>query len=271
MPVISVGDLNIAYERFGAGSAVLMINGIGADRTAWGLQIPAVSRDFSVITFDNRDVGQTGPGNDPRPYSMRQFADDAAGFLDGIDIESAHIVGASMGGAIAQELAIAYPEKTRSLTVVCSWPRSDPWMVELMSQWDDVFRMQGRVAWARMTWLWVFTYRYYQNPDNLRALVTGAESAPNPQSLEMYLRQSEAFKRHDALDRLGQIGVPAHVICGEEDIYTPLRYSIDLANEIPGARLSVMPEVGHGMFWETIDDFNRLVVDFLLEVERKEQ
>ncbi|MGD9712602.1 MAG: alpha/beta fold hydrolase [Thermomicrobiales bacterium] len=267
MPQVKVNGLSVTYDSAGSGPPVLMINGIGADRSGWGMQIPAVSQNFRAITYDNRDVGETAWIGEPHDYAIAQFAADAAALLDALDIDRAHIVGASMGGAIAQEFAIHFPERTKSVTIVCSWPRSDPWMVELMTQWDHIFRHQGQVAWNRNSWLWVFTYRYYAEPGNLKALVQLAEQAPNPQTFEQYLRQSAAFKRHDALDRLPGISSPAHVICGEEDIYTPLRYSMEMANAIPGATLSVIPEVGHGMFWEATDAFNALIVDFLNDVE----
>ena len=145
MPRAEVGDLAIVYDVQGTGPPVLMINGIGAARNGWGLQVPVFEQGFEVITFDNRDVGETGPGTNSASYSMQQFADDAAGLLDAVGIEAVHIVGASMGGAIAQEFAIAYPDRTRSVTIVCSWPKTDPWMDELMSQWDEVFRDPGDV------------------------------------------------------------------------------------------------------------------------------
>lgn len=269
MPKASVGDLEIAYDLIGTGPPVAMINGIGSPRAGWELQAPALAQYFTVLTFDNRDVGETGGGASPEPYPMRQFAADLAGLMDAIGWSSAHIVGASMGGAIAQEFAISYPSRTRSVSIVCSWPKSDPWMVELMTQWDQVFEHQGRVAWDRTTWLWVFTERFFNaEPDPLPGLLRGSETMPFPQTFESYMRQSEAFKGHDALDRLSSIASPAHVIVGEEDIYTPLRYSLEIANAIPGATLTVIPEAGHGLFWEQTELFNRSLGNFLLDVEQ---
>jgi 3-oxoadipate enol-lactonase len=267
MPVAAVGDLEIVYDIHGDGEPVLMINGIGADRSGWGLQLPAISRDFKTVTYDNRDVGETGPGRDGAFYSVRQFADDAAGLLDHLGIETAHIVGASMGGCIAQEFAISHPARTRSTTIICSWPQVDPWLAELWEQWEHIFRAQGPVAWSRTTWLWVFTHRAYRESGFHDNLLAGAEANPRQQSLEMYLRQSHAAKTFDALDRLGSISAPAHVICGAEDIFTPRRYSEAIAAAIPNAKLSVMPEVGHGMFWEATDAFNALVIDFIKDAE----
>jgi len=263
MPSTRVGDIEIAYDIEGDGEPVVMINGIGADRGAWWMQVPVLAEHFQVITFDNRDVGETGPGDNPRPYPMRQFADDIAGLLDVLNVDFAHIVGASMGGAIAQEFAINYLERTKSVTIVCSWAKTDPWMFELMSQWDGIFERQGSLAWNRTSWLWVFTHRWYQSPESLQALIEVATNAEHPQSQESNKRQSDAFKAHDALERLGTIAAPAHVIAGTEDIYTPPRYSMEIANAIPGAQLSVIEDVGHGMFWEATEEFNRLLLEFL--------
>ena len=267
MPTAAVGDLNVVYDIHGEGEPVLMINGIGAERAGWGMQVPAVSREFKAITYDNRDVGETGSGGSDAFYSIRQFADDAAGLLDALGIEQAHIVGASMGGCVAQEFAISHPGRTRSTTIICSWPRVDPWLAELWEQWEHVFRALGPIGWARTTWLWVFTHRAYREPGFLDDLMRATGSNQRLQTMEMYLRQSHAAKTFDALDRLGSITAPAHVICGAEDIFTPTRYSEQIAVAIPNAKLSVMPEVGHGMFWEATDDFNELVLGFVRDIE----
>jgi 3-oxoadipate enol-lactonase len=151
VPVTTVGDLDVAWDQFGLGEPVLMINGIGADRTAWSLQTPAIARNSRAITFDNRDVGETGAGREPRPYSMRRFADDAAGLLTALGVGRVHVVGASMGGAIAQEFALAYPERVLSLTLVCSWAKTDAWLAELLDIWEGVLAAMGPVEWSRAT------------------------------------------------------------------------------------------------------------------------
>lgn len=132
MPSAQIGDLEIAYDVTGSGEPVLMINGIGTPRAGWGMQVPAFSEGHQVITLDNRDIGETGAGTIDS-YSTDQFAHDAAGLLDHLGIERAHIVGASMGGCIAQAFAILYPERTRTATIICSWGAVDPWLDELWS------------------------------------------------------------------------------------------------------------------------------------------
>ena len=266
MPAVTVGDLDVAYDVAGpeGGTPILMINGLGADRSGWALQVPALSREFRTITYDNRDVGQTGAGRAPHPYGIRQFADDAAGLLDALGIARAHVVGASMGGAIAQEFGLAYPERTASLTIVCSWARTDPWLAELFRHWETVVDASGALEWTRASWLWVFTWRLYDDdPATFADLLATAAANPTPQTADMYKRQSHAATAHDALDRLGQIAPPTHVIAGAEDQLTPLRFSETIAAAIPGARLSIMSDVGHGMFWEATDPFNDLVLGFI--------
>lgn len=269
MPVARVNDLTVAYDVDGPadGPPVLLVNGLGADRAAWNLQVRELARRFRVVTYDNRDVGQTGAGTTDAPYGILQFADDAAGLLDHLGIARAHVVGASMGGAIAQEFALAHPERAASLTVVCSWARTDPWLAEVLALWERVFADLGRIEWSRAAWLRVYTHRWYDDPANLRELLAATRANPSPQTAEGYLRQSAAARGHDALDRLSGVALPTHVVVGEEDQLTPPRHSLEIAAAIPGARLSVLPEVGHGMFWEATDAFNALVADFVDEQE----
>lgn len=267
MPTANVGDLTIAYDEFGSGPPLLMINGLGATRAGWSLQAPALGEHFWTITFDNRDVGETGAGGNPESYSMRQFADDVAGLLDELAIPAAHIVGGSMGGCVAQEFALAYPERTLSSTIICSWGTADPWLQEVLTLWEGIFATQGAVAWSRTSWAWVFTYRWYRDPANLINLLEAAEQEPPPQTFDMYERQSNAAANFDRLGDIGAITAPTHVIAGEEDYLTPVRFSEEIAAAIPNAKLSVMQDVGHGMFWERTDDFNALVLDFIRDVE----
>lgn len=263
MPTTQVGDLRLVHDVAGSGEPVLMINGIGAPRGGWSLQIPSIAAEFQAITFDNRDVGETGSGATDEFYSMRRFADDAAGLLDALGIERAHIVGASMGGCIAQEFAISHPDRTRSVTIICSWARVDPWLAELWDQWEHLFAAQGAAEWARTTWLWVFTHRWYADPSRLAPLLAVAQSDPRPQTLAMYLRQSHAAKTFAALDRLPGVTSPAHVVVGADDVFTPPRFSREIAAAIPNARLTILPDVGHGAFWETTEAFNDAVLSFL--------
>jgi pimeloyl-ACP methyl ester carboxylesterase len=268
MPSAAVDDLAIIWEERGTGSPhavpVILLNGLGAGRAGWARQTAALAEQFRVITLDNRDIGDTGatPGN--RFYRMRQFAVDVIGLMDALGIERAHIVGASMGGAIAQELAITAPERLATVTIICSWPKTDPWLNELLIQWEQIFSEQGAVAWQRATLPWVYTHRWFATPNNLANELGAIVATPPVQTAAMYLRQSNAARSHDALDRLGAVTAPAHIICGAEDLLTPIRYSQQLAEHIGGSRLTILPNAGHGLFWETPAALNQALLEFLL-------
>lgn len=265
MPRTRVGDLEVAWDVAGpeTGDPVLMINGLGAARGTWAIQVEALSRRYRVYTYDNRDVGDTGAGNDPHPYGISQFARDAEGLIQALEIAPVHVIGASMGGAIAAELATERPDLLRSVQIVCAWARTDAWLDELLRQWKSMFAAMGAQAWGRSTWVWVFTHRWFQDATHLADLARDMAAYPHPQTAEMFARQCDAAVAIDAIERLGDLSPPAHVIAGAEDILTPTRFSAEIAAAIPGSRLTILPDVGHGMFWETPEAFNGALLSFL--------
>lgn len=267
MPTTAVGDLEVVWDVAGPDNAepVVLINGLGAARGSWFLQVEALSARYRVFTYDNRDVGETGAGTNPRRYGMDQFARDAAGLIDALGIGPVNVIGASMGGAIAEELALQRPELVRSLQIVCSWARTDPWLDELIQQWKLMFAELGPLAWSRNSWLWVFTYRWYRDRERLAELIADAAAYPYPQTSDMFHRQCDAVIAFDVLDRLSTISLPTQVIVGTEDMLTPPRFSHEVAAAIPGARLTQLPNVGHGMFWETPEAFNDALTEFIQE------
>ena len=265
MPRTTVDDLDIFWEEQGAGAPepIIMINGLGAGRGAWSLQVPALAASFRVITLDNRDIGETGAASGEHFYRIPQMADDIAGLMDALSIARAHIIGASMGGAIAQEVAINHPERVDTLTIICSYPKADAYLVELLTQWEQMFEEQGAVAWQRATLPWIYTHRWFATEGNLANELGKIVASPPLQSPAMYLRQSNAAKSHDAIERLDLITAPTHIICGAEDLLTPVRFSQQLAEHIPGSRLTILPNAGHGLFWETPAALNQAAREFL--------
>lgn len=231
MATTRVGDLGIVWEIAGPsnGDPLLMINGLGSPRMSWALQVPALAGRYRVVTFDNRDVGETGAGSAPRPYGMNQFARDAIGLIEALELGPVHVIGASMGGAIAQELVLARPDLVRSLQIVCSWPRTDPWLAEVVQQWKDMYTAMGHDAWNRNSWVWVYTHRWFDDPANVEHVVRGNEAYAYPQTAEMFGRQCAAVLAFDALERLASIVTPTQVIAGAEDLLTPPRYSHELS------------------------------------------
>src|SRR3954454_19729386 len=149
MPDIVAADgTKIAYSMWGRreGSPVLMVQGLGVDARGWALQRGAFGRNHRCIAIDNRGTG--GSSKPPGPYDLVRMAHDAIEVLDAEGIESAHIVGASMGGVIAQIIGVFYPERTRSLTLACTACRHHAWRRELFTEWADVVSQRGMQALA---------------------------------------------------------------------------------------------------------------------------
>ena len=263
MPAIPVNGLDLYYELAGSGPPVALIAGLGGDCIGWQeTQVPAfTAAGFQCVSFDNRDAGRTsGPET---AYDIRQLAADAAALLEELKLGPAHVVGASMGGMIAQELALNHPQCVRSLTLVCTAATSDAFIRNWVASMQAARTGCPIEEFFRTFCLWMFTHRFFDQPGALDQFLGLALANPWPQTAEGFQRQCDAIATHDAANGLGALRVPAHVIVGDEDILTGTRYSRSLAEAIPGAALTVVPECGHALFWEKPAAFNAVVLDFL--------
>jgi pimeloyl-ACP methyl ester carboxylesterase len=262
MPHADVEGFRLYYEEHGAGDPVLLVNGLGADHSTWGLQTDFLKERYRVVVFDNPGIGQTtGPGG---PYTSELFADVAAGLLAALGIGRAHVVGASMGGIIAQQLALRRPELVRSLSLHCTWGRPDRYLTALMRSWQTSARALSALDLSRQVWLFVFTVWWYNDhPDRMAELERQVVENPYPQSAEAFCDQAEACVTHDVLDRLGEIAAPAYVSVGDRDLLTPAHHAYAIKERMPHAVLRVWKEMGHAPFWEIPDEFNARQLEFL--------
>ena len=262
MPSVRVDDIDVHYAEAGMGEPLLLIMGFGGDHTAWAFQTGAFARRYRVVAFDNRGAGQTSAPD--QPYTTAMMAADARGLMDALGIDRAHVIGVSMGGMIAQELALAHPQRVRSLHLGCTFARADAYMLALNAAWRDMRIGLGRDQTLRTLALWLFApTTYAERPDLVEMLLQNALANPYPQSVAGFLRQGEAIATHDAIDRLEAIRCPTLVSVAEDDILTPPRFSRDIAKRIPGAELRVVPGAGHCYFLERPDTFNEISLDFI--------
>jgi 3-oxoadipate enol-lactonase len=250
MPYIRSGDISIYYEIHGSGSQMLiMIRGLGADVTAWFSQIPELSKHFRLIVFDNRGAGRTDKPD--APYSTAQMAADTKGLLDALDISQTSLLGLSMGGMIAQEFAIHYPERVDRLVLGCTTFGGR----DSIAPAAEVFAaLQERTLFTDETIA------------NNRSAITAYNEAKRkfPIPPFAFQRQLEAITRHDTANRLGQITAPTLVMTGREDRLIPPENSRLLAARIPGAVLKELPG-GHLFALEHPDLFNKAVFEFLMQ------
>jgi 3-oxoadipate enol-lactonase len=277
MGIAKVDSIELYYEEQGSGDPLLLIMGLAADSTAWLFQVPAFSQHYRTIVFDNRGVGRsTKP---PGPYTIHQMADDTAGLLDVLGITRTHVVGVSMGGMIAQELALRHPQRVRGLVLACTYPEPDA-DIERQRQFS-VTQFGGKVtasgemqidlsALDPLSFLQhllpaVFNQEFIDKElPRLMQLFAGALQYGF--SLEAILGQVAAVMSHKATDRLHQITAPTCVITGDADRLVPPANSDILAKHIPNAHLVKIPGGSHGFNFETPEIFNREVLDFLARV-----
>lgn len=266
MPTTNIRGLRMYYELSGQGHPVVFISGITLDHSIWkAFQVPEfTAAGFSCLVFDNRDVGQTGE-SPTGPYAIGQFVDDTVGLLDQLGLESPHIVGYSMGGMIAQELALKLPNRARSLTLLATVPKLDAYGKALI---ESLKAAKRNLAPAEFSWtlgLRAFTYRFFNNPDAVKMWMDRVIANPYPQSVAGFIRQADAAIAHDTLSRLARITMPTHVIVGEEDMLTPPRHARTLAGGISGAVLTTISEGGHALPTEKAAEFNRVALGFLAQ------
>jgi pimeloyl-ACP methyl ester carboxylesterase len=249
VPKIRANGIDLYYETTGAGEPVLLIGGFGCDHMIWSQVASELSSRYRVISFDNRGMGQSSPS--AGPYAIRDLADDAGALLDALEIDEAHVAGHSMGGQIAQELALARPNKVNSLLLLSSCAKCDERNKSLIEQHGKLPATADIKTCALLIMPWLYTSDYYSRPGAIEELLNWVVSYPfhaTPTELE---RQSRAIAAFDGAERLGGINCPTLVLVGEEDILIPPVYSKTLASSIPNAALQILPGTGHGLLVES--------------------
>lgn len=262
MPRALANGVRLYYETHGTGAPLLLIAGLGVGSWIWYKQIPAFSPHFQTIVFDNRGIGASESGE--APFTMRTLAEDAAALLGALGIKRAHILGASMGGFIAQELALMYPALVERLVLVCTsfgGPNHVPASPEIVHAFlsPEGLNTEERVRAGLSI---AFTPRFLaEHPDEVEDLVR--RRLAHPVSESTFLAQIHAVMAFDVEDRISALQAPTLVITGDADILIPPENSRNLAARIPNARLHVIEGAGHAVFIEQADAFNRAVLEFL--------
>ncbi len=269
MAKATVNDIEMYYEVHGPtclpanqADPLLLIMGLGANATSWEMQLPAFSREYRVVAFDNRGSGRT---DKPRsPYTIPQMADDAAALLDYLGIASAHVFGMSMGGMIAQEMALRYPRRVRALVLggtMAGGPNAVMAGPQLIQQWASTALLPLEQAIANGL---RFLYSEEFIERNRERLVARALQLAHLQPpLDALQRQVMAVIQFNTFQRLADIKAPTLVISGTADQIVPPENSRILAERIPGAQLVELEGAGHGFLAEKAEETNSTVLAFL--------
>jgi 3-oxoadipate enol-lactonase len=271
MPFAVASDgVRLHYDVFGrrGGEPVLLIQGLGTDSRGWGLQRHAIGRRYRGILFDNRGVGRSDkPAGD---YDLEQMAEDALAVLDAAGYDNAHVMGASMGGVIAQIIAVVHPHRVRSLILACTACRHLPWRRELLEDWASIAEEQGMRAFAARNLRWLVGSRSLRRFwPAFGALTPIAISAPE----HAFVSQVHAILDMDDGLRLllPTVTAPTLVLVGSQDILTPQADGEELVELIPDSELALVRGGAHGFMVENFGTFNRLVVDFLTRVTSEQR
>ena len=233
----------------GKGDPILWLQGLNAPAAAWTVQLAHFGQTHRSIAPDARGVGQSDAP--PPPYTVRQLAQDAVAVLDAAGVGRAHVVGLSLGGAVAQELALSHSDRVRSLALLATFAAQAPRSRALLEAWRALYPVaigdpRLRKAWELQAYAWLFSDRFWRSEANVRAALRFASSQP-PQPADGFAGQVDAALSHDARDKLPGIRIPTLVIHGELDQLSPKQNGEELARLIPAAELLMLPEVGHAV------------------------
>lgn len=268
MPTITVNGIDLYYEQHGDGPAVVLINGLGYDRWMWHKMIPGLAERFQVISFDNRGVGQSA--KPAGPYSAGMLAADTVSLLDALGIDKAHIVGHSMGGFIAQAIALEYPERVDKLVLSATnfgGPHHVPITPAAMAVLTDVSgdpieRLRRGIVistapgYAESQAEFIESWVQYRVAHPIDPAGYQAQLA-----IGLGLLAEAASFEH----KLGAVTAPTLVLFGEHDAVVPPGNAELLASKLPQARVEILPNAGHFFPFETPETANRAIIEFLLD------
>ncbi len=262
MPTLRANGIEIYYELHGAGEPLLLIMGLGANATAWFIQVPEFSKHYQVIAFDNRGAGRSEKPNEP--YTIMQMADDADGLMEELGVQSAHVFGMSLGGMVAQELALRHPERVRTLVLggtSCGGPKATPPPPATIQHFITVAGMPIAQAIENgMRLLYSDGFIEANREWLVKRSLEHAHLMPPPYALQRQVMAVLSFNTHE---RLHEVHVPSLVITGTDDKIVPSLNSRVLAGRIPDARLIEFEGAGHGFLVERGEETNGAVLEFL--------
>ena len=265
MPIAEVNGQRLFYQVDGPeqGPAVLFISGLGSDHRRWERIAGPLAGRYRCITFDNRDCGRSGRAT--AFYAIGDMARDAASLLQALGVAAAHVVGYSMGGAIAQALALDFPRRVRSLTLIATYSSGDPRGTAIFDGFGQLRQRLSREEYAHIIFPWLYTVQDYHRPGFIEEALRRSLEDPLYQEQEAYERQSQATTGFFCEDRLGEIACPTLLVFGEDDLLTPLRFARKLHEEVRGSRLVVLAGAGHGLLATRAEVIGALIEGFLGE------
>jgi len=260
MPEAKLDDIKLYYEVEGSRpTPLILLHGLGSDGTSWSFVRPILRKHYCLIVPDLRGHGRTS-SND-RPYTIKQLADDVIALMDYSEIESANILGSSMGGMVAQSLGIHYPERVIRLILANSESFISPRLRRIIKNWIFLAENLGYRSYLENTIPWVYTESFFNSHEGeIDARIEELAS----RSVSAFIQASKAVLEHNVTEDLSRISAPTLIISGEFDSIVTNEYSELLHQEINDSQLETISRTGHMAIIEKPDTFCEIVLDFLV-------
>jgi pimeloyl-ACP methyl ester carboxylesterase len=266
MPICKINDIDLYYEIHGTGKPLVLISGLSASQTTWLPVLNKLSKDHQVIIFDNRGVGKSEVPKGP--YSIAQMADDTLALLDALNIEQFYLVGHSMGGAIAQQIAIKHSERIIRMMLYATSAKFNPLCMFMLTERLRLRQdnLDLKEIYRQTVLPWIFNHTFFTNEKMIESTLELMVNAPNLISIEGYASQLAACATHDTRDLLHNITVPTWVLSLREDLLTPMYEGQVLAAHIKTCRFIDLYDQAHAFHMQDPDKFityvNRMINRF---------
>jgi pimeloyl-ACP methyl ester carboxylesterase len=264
MPIAKVGDINLYYEIHGDGEPLLLIMGYGSNCGHWFVIRDRLAKEHQLIMFDNRGTGRSDKPD--IPYTSEMMTGDITGLLDAIGIGATNVFGVSMGGMIAQEFVLNYPQRVKKLVLGCTscgGPNaagSTPEATAFLFDPERARLSNEEKAYSTIPWLWNKDF-IDKHPEAVKRYVVTTTEHPTPP--HAYICQGNFIMTFNSYDRLQEIKAPTLVICGDQDRLIPYENSRILASRIPGSELVILENAGHGFISDSADESSKVILQFL--------
>jgi pimeloyl-ACP methyl ester carboxylesterase len=257
--MITAGSaVELSYTAVGNGPPVILIMGLNASGAAWQPHVEQWERSFRCIVPDNRGAGASPAP--PGPYETAELAEDYADLIGRLDLGACKVVGISMGGAIAQELALHHPELVERLVLVATWAGPDAYVADVLRGIGRIRTLADEATFTSHLQTLIWTPQWFAGH---HGDLLAARKVPPDVGVAPLQAQIGACLRHDTRSRLGRIAAPTLVTAGGEDRLIPRHLATEVADAIPGARYELFERTGHVHHWEELGRFNDLVGEFL--------
>ena len=264
MPNVVIKDIDLYYETHGKGTPLMLISGLASDSQSWQPIIKDLSRHCLVITLDNRGVGRTKPQD--IEISIQEIADDCIALIEYLGFATVNLLGHSMGGFVAMDLAIRYARYCNKLILAGTSASNSKRNNSLLFDWASCLesRMDPE-QWFRNIFYWLFSARFFEDEPAVSDALRLAIEYPYPQSAIAFRNQVKAIANYNCTESLSKIISKTLVISGKEDILFPTEVASVLAQAIPNAVFSVLDKAAHSIHMEQPQIFTDCVLDFLLK------